>query len=533
MSPRRLLLRNGRVLPGATAPTTSTPPATAVAVEDGRVAWVGAEDEADSWALHAETVLDLDGRLVTPAFVDAHVHLAQTGFAESSVDLSTPTLVTALDALAEHARSHTQPVLLGHGWDDTLWPERRPFTRAEVDRAAGGRPAYLARVDVHSAVVSTAFLEAVPAITGAAGFDADGVLTQRAHDIAREALFTLLPESSRADALLLALRGAAAQGIGAVHEMGAPHLSPLEDYARLDALALAHDGALTEVVRYWGTHAGDESIAAARAHGCVGLAGDLCADGALGSRTSALRAPYTDDPSTSGALYLDVDEVHAHVVACTRAGLQGGFHVIGDRAVDTVLEGFQRAADELGDDALRGARHRLEHVEMITPADAARLARWGVSASMQPLFDAYWGGEASLYARRLGTERAAGMNPLATLTDAGVLVALGSDTPVTPFGPWAAVRAAAQHQTVAERISALRAFDAHTRAGWHVAGSPLPGAGILAVGAPASLAVWDVPGGYAEGPLPMPDLARGTPLPTCLLTAVHGRVAHEEPGALR
>ncbi|MDP3969446.1 MAG: amidohydrolase [Nocardioides sp.] len=530
MSPRRLLLRNGRVLPGATRPTG---PLTAVAVEDGRVTWIGHEDEANAWAVHAEVVLDLDGRLVTPAFVDAHVHLAQTGFAETSVDLATPTLVTALDALAEHARSHTQPILLGHGWDDTHWPERRPFTRAEVDRATGGRPAYLARVDVHSAVVSSAFLDAVPAVTGAAGFDPDGVLTQRAHDVAREALFTLLPESSRADALLLALRAAAGQGIGAVHEMGAPHLSPVEDYARLDALALAHDGALTEVVRYWGTHADDESIAAARAHGCVGLAGDLCADGALGSRTSALRAPYSDDPSTAGALYLDVEQVHAHVVACTRAGLQGGFHVIGDRAVDTVLTGFQRAADELGEDALRAARHRLEHVEMIAPADAARLARWGVSASMQPLFDAYWGGESSLYAQRLGPERAAGMNPLATLADAGVLVALGSDTPVTPFGPWAAVRAAAQHQTHRERLPALRAFGAHTRAGWLAAGSELPGAGTLVPGAPASLAVWDVPGGYADGPLPLPDLARGAPLPACLLTVVHGRVAHEEPGALR
>lgn len=530
MSPRRLLLRNGRVLPGA---ALTGPAPTAVAVEDGRVAWSGDESAADAWAVHADTVLDLDGRLVTPAFVDSHVHLAQTGFAESSVDLATPTLVTALDALAEHARNHTEPVLLGHGWDDNLWPEQRPFTRAEVDRATGGRPAYLARVDVHSAVVSSAFLDAVPAVRDAAGFDTEGWVTQRAHDIAREALFTLLPESSRADALLRALRGAAAQGIGMVHEMGAPHLSPLEDYTRLDALALAHDGALTEVVRYWGTHANEESIAAARAHRCVGLAGDLCADGAIGSRTSALRAPYADDPSTTGALYVDAEQVHAHVVACTRAGLQAGLHAIGDRAVDTVLEGFQRAADELGDAALRGARHRLEHVEMIGASDAARLARWGVSASMQPLFDAYWGGESSLYAQRLGTERATGMNPIATLADAGVLVTLGSDTPVTPLGPWAAVRAAAQHQTVSERLPALRAFDAHTRAGWVAGRSDLPGAGTLVAGAPGSLAVWDVPGGYADGPLPLPDLARGAPLPGCLLTVVHGRVAHEEPGALR
>lgn len=516
----RLLLRGGHVL----SPTH--PHATAIGIEDGRIAFVGDETAADSWATHADLVWQLTGRLVTPAFVDAHVHLAQTGLAASSVDLGTPTLVAALDALADHARHDQHSVLLGHGWDESQWPERRPFTRAEVDRATGGRPAYLARVDAHSAVVSSAFLDAVPHLDALDGYADDGWLTRTAHDTARQALFELLPASTRADALLRALRDAAAVGIGQVHEMGAPHLSPPDDFTRLDALAVAHDGGLPEVVKYWGAAATSESLDLAEELGCVGLAGDLCADGAIGSRTSALRAPYADDPGTAGALYLDETTARDHVVACTRRGLQAGFHVIGDRAADTVVAGLAAAVDELGVERVRAARHRLEHVEMLDHADVERLATWGVTASMQPAFDALWGGDAALYAQRLGTERAARMNAIGTLLAAGVRVAFGSDTPVTPFAPWYAVRAAVHHQTAAQRIAPAEAFAAHTAGGWAAAG--LSG-GLLVADAPASLVVWDATPGAAT----VPALDLGSPLPTAHLTLVHGRIAHEETGALR
>jgi predicted amidohydrolase YtcJ len=531
----RILLRGGYVH------TPADPHATALCVEDGTIVWTGDDDASVHFADNADRVVELDGRLVTPAFVDAHAHLAQTGFAAVSVDLTgVASLHEALDALAAHTRTTSSPVVLGQGWDETVWPEQRPFTREEVDRATDGRPVYLGRVDVHSAVVSTAFLDACPEMVHAEGYDASGLVSRDAHHLAREGLFRVLPPSAREDAILRALQDAARHGIGMVHELGAPHICPPEDLAI--SAALTSRATLPEVIGYWGELG---AVDTAVALGCAGNAGDLCMDGSVGSRTSALHAPYAD-AETSGHLYLDAGQVTEHVVACTRAGIQAGFHVIGDRAVAEVVAGFRAAADTLGTPAIVQARHRLEHVEMASAAEMTLLGELGVTASMQPMFDGYWGGADSLYAQRLGAERALPMNAFASMNRAGVALAFGSDTPVTPFEPWGAVRAAAWHHTDTERITVRAAFNAHTRGGWRAARRDE--GGVIALGAPASIAVWDVPGSLTvqtpdsrvaawstdprAGVPQLPDLAPDTELPACVLTLVAGEIAYEHEGAL-
>jgi predicted amidohydrolase YtcJ len=183
---------------------------------------------------------------------------------------------------------------------------------------------------------------------------------------------------------------------------------------------------------------------------------------------------------------------------------------------------------------------------MVSPADMTILGELGVTASVQPVFDQLWGGPDSLYAQRLGTERAEPMNPYASLNRAGVALAFGSDTPVTPFGPWAAVRAAAHHHNEGERLTVRAAFNAHTRGGWRAARRDE--GGVIALGAPASIAVWDVPGDLVvqtpdarvaawstdprAGVPHLPDLHPDLDLPGCVMTVVAGKVAYEEPGAL-
>lgn len=520
----RILLRGGRVHapdgPNATAPSPTAPSPTALCVEDGTIVWTGHDDAAIGFEDGADRVVELAGRLVAPAFVDAHAHLAQTGFASASVDLSAAaSLHEALDMVASAANASSAAVVLGFGWDDTTWPEQRPFTRVELDRATGGRACMLSRVDVHSAVVSSGFLDAVPEVAHAEGYDASGFVARDAHHAARAGLFGLQPPSDREDAILRALQDAARHGIGMVHELGAPHICPPEDLAV--SRALTARAPLPEVVGYWGELGVERAVEL----GCEGAAGDLCMDGSIGSRTTALCAPYAD-ADTAGHLYLDADQVAEHIVACTQSGIQAGFHVIGDRAVASVVAGFEAAAGTLGTAAVAAGRHRLEHVEMTSPGQMRALARLGVAASMQPMFDAYWGGTDGLYAQRLGAERATPMNAFASMRKAGVQLAFGSDTPVTPFDPWAGVRAAAHHQTPSERIDVADAFHAYTRGGWRAARRD---GGVISVGAPASLAVWDA---ADSGVGPLPVVAPGAELPTCAMTIVAGKVAFELEGAL-
>lgn len=521
------LLLGGRIY------TPAGPDATAMAVTGGTVVWVG--QDAPARALHpGAEVIDLQGAFVAPAFVDAHVHATATGLHLTGLDLTGVRDRATLLARVRDAATSGQ-VLLAHGWDETTWTDPRLPSRTELDDAAAGAPVYLSRVDVHSALVSTALVELAPAARGADGWSPDGPLTRAAHHAVRAAVRAAITPEQRERAQRAFLAEAAKQGIVSVHECAGPDISGRDDLAAL--LALAGPGT-PEVVGYWGELGAVET---ARELGARGLAGDLFVDGALGSRTAALTQPYADHPG-EGTLYLDAPRIAAHLVTCTEAGLQAGFHVIGDAAAAEVVEGFRLAEKEVGQRALAARHHRLEHLEMVTPEQARQLAGWGAVASVQPLFDALWGGSEGMYAERLGADRAAGLNPFAALVAEGVLLAFGSDAPVTPLAPWASVRAAAYHRTPGAGLSPRAAFTAHTRAGHRAAGVNDGVTGSLVPGAPAHYAIWDAtdlvvatPDSRVQrwstdpraGVPPLPGLEPDATLPQCLRTVRAGAVLHD------
>ncbi len=481
------LYRRGRVR----SPTD--PFATALLVSGRRIAWVGSEDGAE--ALTADRTVELDDAWMAPAFVDAHVHATSTGLALSGLDLrGAPSLAAALDRVAEAARTARGAVLLGTGWDDTDWPERRPPTAAELDRASYGGVVYLARTDVHSAVVSSALLAAAPDARTAPGFLGAGLVRQQAHHVVRRAAYAAVTPAQRRAAQRRTLDHAARLGIACVHECGGPDIAGERDF--LDLLGADHP---VRRIGYWGELAELGGVERARELGAAGAGGDLFVDGSLGSATACLAEPYHDG-TRSGPPYLEATQIARHVLACTSAGLQAGFHAIGDAALEQVLAGVGEAAEDVGPAALRAARHRIEHAEMLTPELVGAMATYGLVASVQPAFDARWGGDDGMYADRVGPQRARSMNPYAALAGAGVALALGSDTPVTPLDPWGTIRAAVAHRSPGSGLSARAAFAAHTRGGWRAA--RVDDAGELAPGARASFAVWQLAG---ELVVPTPD----------------------------
>jgi hypothetical protein len=208
--------------------------------------------------------------------------------------------------------------------------------------------------------------------------------------------------------------------------------------------------------------------------------------------------------------------------------VQAGFHVIGDAGVDTAIAGFEAAAQLVGTPVVTRARHRLEHLEMISRDGIERLVRLGVAASVQPAFDACWGGGEGMYAARLGVDR--------------VLGRVGEDA--GPMNAFASMMAAAFHHDPGQRVSARSAFLAHTRGGWRAAG--FDDRGYLDLGLPATFAVWKVGDLVVQAPddriqtwstdprsgTPgLPDLSPGAPAPACLRTVVRGRTVFDS-GAL-
>ena len=485
--PSPVLYRNGSVY------TAADPFATAMLVDADTVAWVGSEQAASSIADSSMEIIDLRGALVAPGFVDSHAHLTETGIALDSLALQR--VSSARELLDAVASAPGGGPVLGHGWDETTWADAALPSAEELERASGGRPVYLSRVDVHSALVSPS-LARTAALRGLGGYDGGALVNRAAHAAARQAT-RRLPAEVLGRHQERALAEAASHGYVALVEMGAPHIGGAEDLrvARTWNTGAGEGTPTPEVLPYWGELASSEehvrSILGQLGPGVRGLAGDLNIDGSIGSRTAALRSGYSDAADETGSLYLSVEEAAAHLAACSLAGIQGGFHIIGDAGLDAALQALDLAAGEVGEQRIRAAGHRFEHVEMVDAAAVETLARYSVTVSAQPAFDAAWGGARGLYEKRLG-ERSKAMNPFASLYSAGVPVCFGSDSPVTPLRPWSSVRACLEHHNEAERISARAAFLGHTRAGWRAARYTNPMAGQLVPGAPASFAVWEV-----------------------------------------
>ena len=481
-----VLYRNGSVY------TAADPFATAMLVDGDTVTWVGSEQAASSIADGSMEIIDLHGALVAPGFVDSHIHLTETGIALGSLQLGE--VRSARQLLETVASSKAEGPVLGHGWDESLWEDPALPSAEELERAAGGRHVYLSRVDVHSALVSSS-LAATAGLAGLDGFSSGGQVKRAAHTAARQATRRLPVQTLRAHQKR-ALMEAAQNGYVALAEMAAPHVGGVFDLRLAASWNTGQgEGTVPEVLPYWGELSASEEHARAVLDELGvpvrGLAGDLNIDGSIGSRTAALRLDYSDAPGERGSLYLSADQAAAHLAACSRLGIQGGFHVIGDAGLDAALTALDLAAAEVGEQRIRAAGHRFEHVEIADSDAVQRLARYSVTVSAQPVFDAAWGTSAGLYEQRLGS-RSRSMNAFASFYSAGVPICFGSDSPVTPLRPWSSVRACLQHNNRDERISARAAFLGHTRAGWRAAKYQNPMAGQLVPGAPASFAVWEV-----------------------------------------
>jgi len=456
----------------------------AIAIADGKVLAIGTDEDIRRLAGPQTRIRDLNtaqtGVYIFPGFNDAHLHLGSAGKTKMNLDLAgVKSRADMMGQVAAFAKSSPPGHwIVGGRWDHTLWPDKTLPDRHELDAVTAGHPTFLVRVDGHIAIANTAALLAA-GITGktvapqgaAIDLDKNAEPTGIMRESAQELITKVIPPPTPADrrrGLELVIADAVSHGITSVQDFSDwDDFLVYEDLEKEGKLALR----ITEWLPFKEPLSLEESQ---RAHHPADdpmlhtgfLKGFM--DGSLGSRTAALKAPYADDPGNTGLPQYTQDQLNQMAVERAGAGFQLGFHAIGDKAASMALDAYQAAddaeakrheeevaaclkihpemrnvADSCGSLPMppfsMTHRFRIEHAQVVDPADIPRFARLGVIASMQPchlLTDMNWAES------RLGPRRAAYSYAWKAFLDAGVPLAFGTDYPVEPVSPFRGLYAA-------------------------------------------------------------------------------------------
>jgi predicted amidohydrolase YtcJ len=421
----------------------------AMAIGGGKVLAIGTTAEITRLAGPKTILRDVDskntGTFIFPGFNDAHAHLGSAGLTKMNIDLTGVQSLTAmLDTVQAAAKTaQTGHWLTGGNWDHTLWPQKVLPTRQDLDRVTGGHAAFLDRIDGHIAIANSAALAAAgitgkthPPQGGAIDLDANGEPTGILRESAKDLVSKVIPPPSRSELRKgdeLAINDALSHGVTSVQDF-----STWDDFLVFEEME--KEGTLHLRISEWLPFKDSlDDLKKMRAHHDVNdpmlhtgmLKGFM--DGSLGSRTAAMKAPFADDPANTGLPQFTQSELNKMAAARSAAGFQLGFHAIGDKAASMALDSFAQPG------VSKTARNRIEHAQVVDPADIPRFKQLGVIASMQPnhlLTDMNWAED------RLGPQRAAYSYAWKAFLDAGVPLAFGTDYPVEPITPFRGLYAA-------------------------------------------------------------------------------------------
>ena len=510
------------------------PWADAVLVRGERIVVVGSSAEVKKRA-GAAKVVDAKGMMVTPGFVDAHVHFLDGGFALASVQLrnarTKAEFIARIRAFAETVPANTW--ILNGDWDHTSWGGELP-ERAWIDSVTPNHPVWINRLDGHMNLANSIALtragvtrDTKDVSGGEIVRDRSGEPTGVLKDNAMDLMSGTVPAPSLAMSLLAldsAMRYVAERGVTSVHHMGGWNdLAVFERAHAQGALRTRISAAVP--LSTWGRL---RDTVAARGRGDAWLRiGALkgFVDGSLGSHTAAMLEPFTDAPSDRGLLVNTLEDLYEWTSGADAARLQVMVHAIGDRAIRSQLDIFARVIRE---NPPYDRRFRIEHAQHIAPADLARFRSLGVIASMQPyhaIDDGRWA------TKVIGEERAKGTYAFRSLLEHGAALAFGSDWFVAPPTPLVAIYAAVTRRTLddatpggwvpEQKITVEQALRAHT-SGSARAGFSEQDVGTLATGMLADLVLIDR------------DLTRAAPESIrdarVMLTMVGGRVIFDREG---
>jgi predicted amidohydrolase YtcJ len=435
-----------------------------VAIRDGKILAVGSNQEIRRFVNKATRVIDVKDRTVLPGFIDSHAHLSHTALSLTSLDLSASrSIKEVIEQVHLSAKQlPTDKLILAYGLDETKFAEKRFPTRFELDEAAPDHYVLLMHVTGHACACNTRSLRYVNFPADEQGVDKElqtgeptGVLRDPAVYPARVKLMNLRNDEELKRATWLAAEDAVRVGLTTIHSMGEPlgerNVRIIEEI--IEELPV-------RVKVYWkhskAKTTGDIDDDVEKARTRAGL--KVIADGAIETHTAALFEPYTDDPSTKGMLYFTQEYMNELVLKAHKAGVQLAIHCESDASIEQVLNAYENA---LSKHPRKDHRHRIDHYELATEEQHKRVARLGVALAMQPAFIYLWGGPDGKYRQFLGDERMKRAHTYASLLELGILIAGGSDCPVTHWNPVLGIHSLVNHPDSSQRVSvrdALRIF---------------------------------------------------------------------------
>jgi predicted amidohydrolase YtcJ len=451
-----LVLVNGKIY----TVDNARPVVSALAVRGGRILFVGSNAEARVLANRSTRVIDLKGATVVPGIVDAHAHLVGLGITLARVNLAGS---TSYDEVIERVKAFSKDVkpggwILGRGWDQTRWTNKEFPTHEALSRAFPDNPVVLTRIDGHALLANAKAMEIARVSAGTTDPEGGRILRLPSGapagvfvDKAQGLIGRAIPGPTRADtrkAILAAIAECNRWGLTGVHDAGedAETIGIYEELAKAGSYNLRNYVMLSDpgepgspaALRNPYLRRGPQS-ALYDGHLWV-RAIKLYADGALGSRGAALLAPYADEPTNSGLLVSRPEHLRAWAEAGLRSGFQVNVHAIGDRGNRMVLDAFESALRVV---PKANHRFRIEHAQVLSPADIPRFAALGVIPSMQPTHqtsDMRWA-EA-----RVGPQRIRGAYAWRSLLNTGVVIPSGTDFPVEEVNPLLTFHAAVTRQ---------------------------------------------------------------------------------------
>ena len=472
------------------SPGFEKPQRGAIAIGDGKIVRVGSDAKCEAEAARDARVIDVHGHLIIPGFVDAHAHLLLTGPRMEWLQLQGITSLAGIQAVIARKAHEVKSGgwILGRGWDESTWPERRYPTRHDLDEVAGAKPVLLRRVDGHMSVVNTTALNILRIPKDTIGLDIDaagqptGILKEAAAELAGERTKPTVAQLVKSFPRMLHL--AHSLGITSIHDV--VNERGLQAYERLARRGVVSLGVsvmpeidLLPLVKIRRRKSGFDGewlrLGALKTY----------SDGSLGARTAALREPYADASQEHGQLMYDSGRLEAVVRKAVRSGFQLAIHAIGDRAIDAVIDAYEPAIEE---DPERRRRHRIEHFELPSEESLDRCRELGIIPVMQPNFVVNWGQMGGLYEARLGQSRTRRCNPHNLILKKGLRLAFGSDG--MPYGPLFGLHGAVTPPHPVQRIPLREALEAYTIGGAFASFEDKE-KGIIAEGRLADLAVVD------------------------------------------